>query len=309
MKIPAPAPWSGGQMVNAGLIVNKGFELSLYATVVQTKDFTFDMNVNMSKNKSLVKELAEGVDYMYFNGDSYFPVNVGARVGKPLGEIYAKSLYKRSDDGQLIINESTGRPVKVASDNALEYVLDNPIGNIEPKMLMSVAPTFSYKGITLSALFDMKFGGEIVSVSEAMATSSGLAKRTENRGEGNDWMIVVPGVYEDGRTNTTPISAQTYYQSLGGSSAAMAEEFVYDASYIKLKELAIGYRFPAKMLKATPLNTLSVSFVARNLAYLLKHTPGTSPEGGYDTTMFSQAIDFTAVPYTRTFGFSINVGF
>ena len=81
------------------------------------------------------------------------------------------------------------------------------------------------------------------------------------------------------------------------------------SSFIKLKELAIGYTFPKSMLKKTPINSLNVSFVARNLAYLLKHTPGTSPEGGYDTTMFSQAIDFMAVPYTRTFGFSVNLGF
>ncbi|MCD8043837.1 MAG: SusC/RagA family TonB-linked outer membrane protein [Tannerellaceae bacterium] len=308
MRIPAAAPWSGGQIVNAGLISNKGFELSLYSTPVQTKDFTFDLNVNLSKNTSKVKELAEGVDYMFFSGDSYFPVNVGTRVGRPLGEIYAKSLFKRSDDGQLIINDR-GRPVKVASDNALEYILDNPIGNIEPKLLMSVAPSFTYKGISLSALFDMKFGGDIVSVSEAMATASGLAKRTENRGEGNDWIIVVPGVHYDGSANTIPMEAERYYQSIGGSSAAMAEEFVYSASYIKLKELAIGYRIPSKVLKNTPINNLSLSFVARNLAYLLKHTPGTSPEGGYDVTMFSQAIDFTAVPYSRTFGFSVNVGF
>lgn len=118
-------------------------------------------------------------------------------------------------------------------------------------------------------------------------------------------MITVPGVHTDGSVNTTPMSAQKYYTSLSG----MAEEFVYDASFIKLKELAIGYSFPKNLLKKTPLTSLNVSFVARNLAYLMKHTPGTSPEGGYDTGMFSQAIDYMAVPYTRTFGFSVNLGF
>ena len=62
-------------------------------------------------------------------------------------------------------------------------------------------------------------------------------------------------------------------------------------------------------MKKTPIQSLSVSFVARNLCYLLKHTPGTSPEGGYDTTMFSQAIDYAALPYTRTFGLSVSLGF
>lgn len=305
MKVPAPAPWSGGKMINSGLIVNQGFELMLYSTPVQTKDFAFDLNVNLSKNVSKVKELADGVDYVFFNGDSYFPVNVGTRVGHRLGEIYAKSLYKRDENGNVIVNQK-GRPMKVSGEDAFQYTLDNPIGNIEPDLLMSVSPSFTYKGITLSALFDMKFGGDVVSVSEATATGNGLAKRTENRGsKDNNWMITVPGVHADGSVNTTPMSAQQYYTSLSG----MAEEFVYDASFIKLKELSIGYAFPKTLLKKTPLTSLNVSFVARNLAYLMKHTPGTSPEGGYDTSMFSQAIDYMAVPYTRTFGFSINLGF
>ena len=70
----------------------------------------------------------------------------------------------------------------------------------------------------------------------------------------------------------------------------------------------MGYTFPKTLLRHTPLTRLRLSFVARNLCFLLKHTPG-NPEGGYDTTMFSQAIDYMAVPYTRTFGFSVNVGF
>lgn len=305
MKVPAPAPWSGGKMINSGLIVNQGFEMMLYSTLVQTKDFAFDLNVNLSKNVSRVKELADGVDYLFFNGDANFPVNVGTRVGHRLGEIYAKNLYKRDENGKVIINKQ-GRPQKVSGEDAFQYTLEHPIGCIEPDLLMAVSPTFTYKGFTLSALFDMKFGGDIVSVSEAMATNSGLAKRTENRGNAeNGWTVVVPGVHSDGTPNQTAMSAQRYYQS----TSTMAEEFVYDASFIKLKELSLGYSFPKAMLEKTPLTSLNVSFVARNLAYLMKHTPGTSPEGGYDTTMFSQAIDFMSVPYTRTFGFSINLGF
>src|SRR5699024_4966217 len=186
--------------------------------------------------------------------------------------------------------------------NESEYV-NKPIGNIQPKLTMSVSPTFTYKGITLSALFDMKFGGDIFSYSEMLATGNGLAKRTLNRGEENNYMMVFPGVTESGEVNTKQVSASEYYGSL------QAEDFIYDASFIKLKELSIGYSFPSSMLKKTPVNSLNVSFVARNLCYLMKHTPGTSPEGGYDTTMFSQAIDYASLPFTRTFGISINLGF
>ncbi|MGL5773209.1 MAG: SusC/RagA family TonB-linked outer membrane protein [Bacteroidales bacterium] len=308
MKIPAPAPWSGGQIVNAGLIRNRGFELQVYGTPVQVKDFVFGLNFNLSANSSLVKELAEGLDYMFFDGDPHFPIHVGTRIGRPLGEIYAKTLFKRDERGNLLINDK-GRPIKVASETAMDYMLDNPIGNIEPKCLMSLSPRFEYKNITLTALFDMRVGGEIVSMSEAMATAVGLSMRTLNRGEKENGMITIPGFHFDGTPNTTPINAQKYYQSIGGSSNAMAEEFVYSASYIKLRELSLAYRFPQRWIKSLYLNNLSVAFVARNLGYLLKHTPGTSPEGGYDVSMFSQAIDYTTIPYSRTFGISVQVGF
>ena len=149
----------------------------------------------------------------------------------------------------------------------------------------------------------MKFGGDIFSYSEMLATGNGLAKRTLNRGEENNYMMVFPGVTESGEVNTKQVSASEYYGAL------QAEDFIYDASFIKLKELSIGYSFPSSMLEKTPVNSLNVSFVARNLCYLMKHTPGTSPEGGYDTTMFSQAIDYASLPFTRTFGISINLGF
>lgn len=108
---------------------------------------------------------------------------------------------------------------------------------------MSVSPTFTYKGITLSAMFDMKFGGDILSYSEMVAAGNGLAKRTENRGEKDNYMMVFPGVTESGQPNTTKITASQYYGAL------LAEDFLYDASFIKLKELSIGYNFPTKLLK------------------------------------------------------------
>ncbi len=125
-----------------------------------------------------------------------------------------------------------------------------------------------------------------------------------------DYYLVVPGVKEDGTPNDIPVSAQSYYSTIGlyKSQKGYAEEFVHDASYIKLKELSVGYSFPQSVLNRTPLTSLRLSFVARNLCFLMKHTPG-NPDGGYDTTMFSQALDYMAVPYTRTFGFSINLGF
>lgn len=299
MVVPAPAPWNDGQMINSGLIVNKGLEAMIYATPIKTKDFTFDLNINLAHNKTTVDELNDVKKHIYFAGDPNFPVNVGAVEGGRLGEIYAKKVFKRDENGNIITNN--GVPDATSDE---QYRLDNPIGCIQPKLLMSVTPSFNYKGIILSAMFDMKFGGDIVSVSEAVATSHGVSKMTEKRGQ-----LIIPGVKRDGTPNDVPVDAELYYQMIGGRDQAIAENFVYDASFIRLKEISLGYAFPNSILKKTPLTALRISLVGRNLAYLLKHTPGTSPEGGYDTSMFSQAIDFSSLPYSRTFGFSINVGF
>ena len=315
MLVDAAAPWSQ-QWVNAGKILNRGVEMMVYTTPIQTKDLTFNLNMNFAHNRSIVKELAPGVQRIYFNGDNNMPVRIGAVVGGKLGDIYANNLMKRNDAGQVIVN-AQGLPQPATGNGNLEqYLLSNPIGNIQPDLLMSVTPSLTFKGISLTAMFDMRFGGSIMSVSEGMATSVGTSERTLNRGEYKeisgvkDYYMVVPGVKEDGSINDIPVSAQAYYSTIGiyKSQKGYAEEFIHSASYIKLKELSLGYSFPQRMLKKTPFTALKLSFVARNLCFLMKHTPG-NPDGGYDTTMFSQALDFAAVPYTRTFGFSINVGF
>lgn len=315
MLVDASAPWTQ-QWVNAGKINNTGVELMLYGSPVRTRDFQFDLTANFAHNRSTVKELANGVNRVYFSGDSNMPVKVGAVSGGKLGDIFANNLMKRDAQGRVVIGEN-GLPMpETGNGNQEDFILKHPIGNIQPDLLMSVTPTFTYKGVSLTAMFDMKFGGDIVSVSEGMATAVGTSERTVNRGEYKtingvaDWYMVVPGVKEDGSVNDIPVSAQSYYSTIGlyNSQKGFAEEFVHDASYIKLKELSLGYSFPASMLRRTPLTQLKLSFVARNLCFLMKHTPG-NPDGGYDTTMFSQALDYMAVPYTRTFGFTVNVGF
>lgn len=315
MLVDASAPWSQ-QWINAGRITNRGVELMVFGKIIDTKDFTFGLSANLAHNRSTVDELADGVNRIYFNGDINMPVKVGAVAGGKLGNIYANRLMKRDANGNPIV-DSNGLPQPETGNGNLEqYILDHPIGNIQPDLLMSVTPTFRYKNLNLSAMFDMKFGGDIVSVSEGMATMVGTSERTAYRGEYKtingvaDYYMVAPGVKADGSVNDIPVSAQTYYSAIGLylSQQGYAEEFVHDASYIKLKELSLGYTCPSKWFRKTPLGGLRLSFVARNLCFLMKHTPG-NPEGGYDTTMFSQALDFLAVPYARTYGLTVNVEF
>lgn len=293
-----------GSRVNAGAIRNTGVEFAFYSTPVRTKEFEFGFDFNLSHNKTVVKEMHDLNKYVDFgDGVDKFFFTVGAVEGGKLGDIYAKRIYKRDENGNMIISKLTGLPQVKGSGKREDMI----IGNIQPDLMMSVLPRFSYKNIHLTAMFDMKFGGDIVSVTEAIATHYGTAKRTENRNE----TVVLPGVYDDGTPNTKAIKYEDFYRFVGntGTDAGMAEEFVYDASYVCFRELSLGYSFGRSLLKKTPFTSLKLSFVARNLGYLMKNTPGTNPEGGFDISMYSQAFDFLTTPSTRTLGFSVNIGF
>lgn len=315
MLVDASAPWSQ-QWVNAGCITNKGVEVMIYGTPVQTRDFSFNINVNLAHNRSTIDQLADGVNRIYLAGDPNMPVKVGGIPGGKLGDIYANNLMKRDAQGRIVVGANGLPQPETGNGNLEQYLLDHPVGNIQPDLMMSVTPSFRFKNLSFSALLDMKFGGSVVSVSEGMATMVGTSERTLDRGQFktingvSDFYMIVPGVKEDGSVNDIPVSAQSYYSTVGlyKSQQGFAEEFVHDASYIKLKELALGYTCPQSWLRNTPFTNLRASFVARNLCFLMKHTPG-NPEGGYDTSMFSQALDFLAVPYTRTYGFTVNVEF
>lgn len=290
--------------INAGSVRNQGLEFAMYAAIVESKNFNFSIDVNVAHNNTIVDELHADKKYVDFGVDNFF-VTVGAVEGGRLGDIYAARIYKRDASGNVIINKYTGLPQtegRTSFDN--KYIL----GNIQPDVLMSVAPRFTlFKDISISSLFDMKFGGNIVSVTEAIATHYGTALRTIDRNE----EYVIPGVYADGTPNTKAVTKEMYYRYIGdtGKNNGMPESFVYDASYVKFRELAIAYSLNRKLLKSTPFSMLKLSFVARDLCFLMKHTPGTSPEGGFDTSMYSQAFDYLSTPNTSTFGFSVNAVF
>lgn len=290
--------------INAGSVQNQGFELALYANLISRRNIEFSIDVNLAHNNTIVNELHPDKKYVDFGVDNFF-VTVGAVEGRRLGDIYAARIFKRNEEGKLVINKYTGLP---QAEERTTFDKKFVLGNIQPRLLMSVSPNVKlFNNIHISTLVDMKFGGEIVSVTEAIATHYGTASRTLDRNE----KVIIEGVFDDGTPNNKEISKEMYYRYIGdtGKNTGIPENFVYDASYIKLRELSIGYSVDKKILRQTPLNTVRFSFVARDLCYLLKHTPGTSPEGGFDISMYSQALDYLSTPTTRTMGFSVNVSF
>ena len=282
-------------LINAGLILNQGVEALLTTVPVKTSDLEIGLDFNFAANKGTVEKLANGVEYHEF-GDFNNRTRVRAYVGEKLGQIYG-SKYKVNELGQNIIGDD-GLPTRT------EY--DQLLGDVQPDFTGSVSLHVNYKGLYLSSIFSGQVGGEILSITEASATGAGTSKRTTAM---NRIDLYADGVLEDGSSNTTLIGAQEYW----GAISSINEEFIYDASFLKLKEIAIGYNVPKSLLNKIPNNPISrakISLIGRNLFYVYKDTPGTVPDASaFSTSFTAKAFDFAPIPATRSYGVSLNIAF
>jgi TonB-linked SusC/RagA family outer membrane protein len=276
---------------NIGLITNKGVEI--YATVVpvKTEDFNLGLTLNFATNKGVIEEfIKEEPD----NFHRFFGTTVRGIVGERYGDIYGTA-YQKDANGNVIVG-ADGLPVTSSEEVKL--------GNIQADFTGSIGLNASYKGFSLNALLVMQQGGDILSLTERSATGSGNTPKTLSLGR--EPFFVPTGVLANGNTNTTIVSPQAYWQAVTN----IDEEFIYDASFMKLGEISLGYSLPKSLLKSIGngfLSDVRISAVGRNLFYLYRNTPGTVPDTVYNSDFGSQAIDFSPVPVERTYGFSINV--
>jgi TonB-linked SusC/RagA family outer membrane protein len=307
-------------LINAGEIQNKGIEIALNGRVLQYKDFAWDAGVNFSKNSNKVNALVDGTDWRELERASWCGVAVGAMVGEEFGTIIGND-FKRTEDGQFIINEETGLPEVEEKTRVL--------GNASWDWTGGFYSTFTYKNFKLSAGFDVKVGADLFSMSIRQTYESGKADETlagreewyrseENRKAANmtldEWRAagrcegyVVPGVIKnaDGtyRTNDIPVNPESYWQSAARNCPSM---FIYDNSYVKCREITFGYTFPEKWLGKVVKN-LSVSFVARNPFTIWKNIPNIDPDSGYNTS--GLGLEYGSLPSRRSYGFNVNVKF
>ncbi|PKQ64207.1 hypothetical protein BZG02_05125 [Labilibaculum filiforme] len=279
------------ELTNIGEILNKGIEFTLSTVPVKTKDLTVGVNFNFAMNEGTLEELKDEISRYDFGS------SVVAYKGGKLGDILG-NVYNRNESGAIIIDEN-GLMTINQDDNIV-------IGNLQADWTGAINLSVDYKGLFLSALVSVQQGGDIISSSERSATSAGTAAQTTANGR---IAFFADGVTEAGGLNDVMISAEEYWRQV----SKVDEEFLYDASHMKLKELAIGYNLPKSLLSKIPHNPVKsarVSFVGRNLFYFYKNTPGTAPDASaYSTEYAAQAYDFSPVPSARTYGVSLNVGF
>lgn len=285
-----PASGYSSMYANAGVVNNKGIELVLYGTPVQTKDFSWDVSLNFSNNKTKIKSLTEDTKEQILGSSNASFIRIVAREGGGFGDLYGTTI-KRDDSGRVMVDEN-GLPIV---DSEFSY-----LGNYNPDWMGGITNTFNYKGISLSFLIDMRKGGKVYMGSLQQGMNAGTLEGSLNGREG----MVVEGVKADGSANNIETKAQYYYGRLAG----ITEPWIYDATNIRLRELSIGYSLPRKVLAKTPFYGVKLSFVGRNLWMIHSKAEGFDPEAGY-TTSNAQGIEFASMPTQRSLGFNLNVTF
>lgn len=316
--LASPIPGSSGwqyQIKNVGEITNNGFEIAVGGTPIRTSSFSWDISVNWSKNNSEVVSLGDSTIKNVFLG-GFEGSAIYAVVGEEYGTIYG-SHWIRDANGNVVIGdaESGQEGYPIPDDQT------GPVGNVNPDWIAGIINTFSYKGLSLTALFDIRQGGDIWNGTRGAITFFGMSAASANRFDDSTYVFNT-GVYEGsvtghidddgnlvtgGANNTAVPLDQAWYQGLGSDFGGGATEaFVEDGSYVKLRELTLTYSFPQKVMAKTPFAGIDISAVGRNL-WLKTDYLGVDPETSLTGATNSQGMDYFNMPNTKSFGVNVKV--
>lgn len=287
------APYESGlrnRYVNAGNVQNSGFEFSAGWYQAFNDDFSWTTNFNISYNDNTIKELVEGLA----NGltiASWSGAKVILKEGGSYGDLYVRQI-KRDDSGKPVKNDN-GEPIVLGDSNTeMKYV-----GNMNAKVNFGWSNAFHYKDFTLSLLIDGKFGGRVVSGTEAALDGWGVSKRS---GDARDaGKVVVDGVEFD---------PQAWYTTVGSSnfnSPYATEFYVYKGTNVRLREVSLGYTF--RNLFGNGKN-LTAALIARNLFFFYKDAP-CDPDVSMGTGNGVQGIDIFNLPSSRSMGLNLKLNF
>ena len=292
------------KFVNAGNIQNKGLELSIFGAPVKTKDFSWDINLNWTRNRNQVLELygeSKNLQIASFQGG----VSVNATLGQPYGTIQGATW--QYVNGQKLV-KANGRYAKSTTTN-------NVIGNINPDWTGGIYNTFRYKDFSLGFLIDIRSGGSVFSLDRFYGLATGITTETTQTNDlGNPSRntiatgggIIMPGVTADGKANI--LRVENVYGTYGYSQNPAAA-FVYDASYVKLRELVLSYAIPQSMLSKTKvIKGIEVSVIGRNLWIIHKNLPYSDPEENLSSGN-AQGYQSGAYPTTRSIGVNLKFKF
>ena len=293
--LPVPIDPATGflfKRINAGLMTNKGIEATLNLTPIRTNDFSWDIATNFTKNTNKLESLYQDLE-RYVITNAPFRAQLAADVGNAYGSILGTDFVYDANGNKVI--DANGH-YKVSALKVL--------GSILPEFNVGIRSTWKYKSISLSALLDIQEGGKYFSTTNMWGHYSGMLEETA-RGGDRDAGVVLQGVLENGNVNTKNISAVewggTYY---GGVDALN----VFDANYIKLRDITLAYELPKSILGNT-LQSVRISAFARNLFAWNLSNKGIDPENTSYGSGNIQGLEGGSLPSTRSYGFNLNFKF
>jgi TonB-linked SusC/RagA family outer membrane protein len=288
-----------GYIINAGDIQNSGIEALLGFKVINTKAFEWNTSFNFTRNVNEVIALDDRLNDGTFTITGAGVNNFASviRVGGQFGDIQGK-LFARDAQGRIIV-DNNGKP-QTPDANAFDIV-----GNPNPDFMLGWNNNLRFGSFNVSFLIDGRFGGEVMSITQAMIDELGVSQASADARDAGG--VEVNAVRADG-TAVNKIDAQTWYQAVGGR-AGFTENYIYDATNIRLRELAIGYTFPKSVIgKSGIFSDLRLTLVGRNLFFLTKDAPF-DPEISMSTGTGLQGVDSFAPPATRSLGLNLSVKF
>lgn len=296
--------------INAGEVDNKGFEATIYTKPIATKDFTWNLDFNWSKNENKVVSLAEGIDNLQL-ATLQGGVSINAVVGEPFGTIRGRD-FIYDENGNKVVG-ANGFYMRTSTSNEI-------IGDMNPDWLGSISNRFAYKSLAMSFLIDIRSGGDIFSLDQYYGQGTGLPAFTAEKNDlGNPVRdpvtndatsggIILPGVLEDGTTNNIRVNANSYAGPYGWARNPNAA-FVYDGSFVKLREVTLTYTVPKDLVRKTNILTgVDITFRGRNLWIISKNMPDADPEEQFSSGNIS-GYQGGAYPTTRTFAINLKLKF
>lgn len=328
-----PQPLSSGfpqGLVNAGVISNQGWEIALSATPVKTEDLRWDISVNAARNKNEVKSLASGVPFLSLSDARWLGVSVVAQPNAPYGAILGYD-YQKDPSGNIILDSITLTPIPSDERKVLGKGTWDWTGGL--------TTTLSYKNFTFNAILDIKQGADLFSMTNLFAVLRGSHEITlegrqewihseEQRMAANktpaEWRelgmvqgYVPQGVVRNGMDasgkpvyvkNTAAVDPGQYWSLFYSDNKGITTPFLYDASYLKMREMALTYHVPAALLRRVNVGGLTVSVVSRNPFILHKKVPNVDPDSNYNNGN-GQGLEYGSLPSRRSWGLNLNMRF
>ena len=287
---------------NAGVISSKGIELVAYGSPVKLKNnaFRWDIDLNFTQIENTVEELAEGVENIFMAG--FTSTSSRAVVGQPYGAIFGSG-FQRNDNGELIIGAS-GWPLQATGTEVY--------GDPNPDWTAGLRNTFTIAGaLKLGALFDFRKGGDMWCGTCGIMNYFGVS---ELSGEFRDEAVVFSGVTEEGTPNNQPVALADYTGGVGGiywvryGFGGLTEASIFDTSWIRLREVSLGYDLPSKITEGLPFENLSLTLTGRNL-WLSTDFPGIDPETNLTGASNGIGLEYFNMPNTKSYNVALRATF